>query len=129
MTGGAEDEENQKALRAEDFVCLDKKQSIAFFDLRQSKGKKLRLEVKVKNKIKEQVAMRVASLCFLHLQKGNTLEATLKFRDELVERYVGGEDVPEKSPAWEQCKAQMTHRNPVVGFQYDDKRSFQTTVG
>merc|ERR1719409_378976 len=118
MTGGAEDEENQKALRAEDFVCLDKKQSIAFFDLRQSKGKKLRLEVKVKNNIKEQVAMRVASLCFLHLQKGNTLEATANFRDELMERYVGGDDAPEKSPAWEQCKANMTHMSPLAHFQY-----------
>lgn len=124
------DKENK--LHAEDFVEIDKKGKCARFDFPDG-ATKVPFEVCMKRLgNKERVALRVAAMCFQKMKGGLSKKEVEKWRDELLDAYRGGEDVPEDSPAWDECRTQLSAPCPNTNFVVERKTGripFQTTMG
>eukprot|EP00929_Paragymnodinium_shiwhaense_P111280 TRINITY_DN7905_c0_g2_i1.p1 TRINITY_DN7905_c0_g2~~TRINITY_DN7905_c0_g2_i1.p1 ORF type:complete len:645 (-),score=189.17 TRINITY_DN7905_c0_g2_i1:74-2008(-) len=127
------DPENSNVmLNASEQVYIVKGQKKARFDWQAGGGKTTPFEVNIKGAITEQVAKSAATICFRQLRTGMSWEETLKYRNELVGNYKGGEDAPASSPAWSEVVATPTHRNPLVSFSTSVRGKtvqFQTTAG
>mmetsp|Transcript_70936 Transcript_70936/g.140774 ORF Transcript_70936/g.140774 Transcript_70936/m.140774 type:complete len:944 (-) Transcript_70936:28-2859(-) len=84
---------------------------------------------------RHRLAERVALLCFERLRDGDSMEEVLRFRDMLYgecEGIANDDDAPEDNEAWKSCRANLKHKNPLVGFAYQvesgPKIPFQTTI-
>merc|ERR1712187_366704 len=96
-------------------------------------GKKVHLEVPLQAVgNRKMVAARVAAACFLKIRDGMSKKDAEKLRKEILEGFCEGEDVPDDSEAWAECRLQLSGDNPLVGFQIEGKNGkkipFQTTV-
>lgn len=125
------DEDNKAALAPENFVELNTKKKCVEFYIPQD-DKKIHMEIPLKAVGNRQmVAARVAEMCFLKLRDGMTKKDVEKFRDTVLAGYQDGEDVADDSPAWLECRTQLSHSSPVVAFQMEGKDGkkfpFQTT--
>jgi len=123
----------QSRSRAEHFIALDKEHKCYSFEY-PMEGKKIKFQVALKALgNNSMVAKRVATMCFSKFSHGSSNADVCKFRDELLQSYRGDvQDVSPDSEAWQFCRTQLTHENPVVPFQFEDKAGkklpFQTTV-
>jgi len=118
-------------LEPENFIEYDGKRKCVTFEF-PKEDKKISFDVPagaVGNC--KMVAARVAAMCFSKFREGLGKEEVTRFRDEVLKGYCRGEDVPESSEAWGECKIQLSHSSPVVSFQANtrsgSKIPFQTT--
>jgi len=124
-------EKKTSRLVSDNFVEFDDKRKRCTFSL-PNEGDKVEIEVPYKlvgnNRM---VAYRAASLCFMAVRNGSTQKEAMSFRDELASGYVGGDDVPDSSEAWRECRCGLSGDSPVVCFQVEGKDGkrfpFQTT--
>jgi len=122
-----------KSLGPEHFIALDKENKCYSFEY-PMEGKKIKFQVALKALgNNSMVAKRVATMCFSKFSHGSSNADVCKFREELLQSYRGDvQDVSPDSEAWQFCRTQLTHENPVVPFQFEDKTGkklpFQTTV-
>lgn len=115
--------------RPEDLLSRNKTQVLGELE---HEGKQVKLLVTIKDFGSAKVAERVAMLMLQKLRSGTKEKDLVKFRDDLARDYQQGVDVKEDSEAWKVCKAQMSHSNPLVSFEFKRKDGskfpFQTTV-
>mmetsp|Transcript_97548 Transcript_97548/g.176230 ORF Transcript_97548/g.176230 Transcript_97548/m.176230 type:complete len:667 (+) Transcript_97548:47-2047(+) len=135
---GLADDETMRVLdmstrkpQPEDFLVFDKKTNSVTFQLPKD-GKQIDFSVSVKAAKSQKIAERVAAMCFVTMRDGGAAKAdAAKLRDEFLDGYLGGEDVPADSEAWHACRISLTHSSPLVSWQYEDKAGkklpFQTT--
>eukprot|EP00435_Cladocopium_sp_Y103_P030721 s419_g7.t1 len=123
------EESGNGGLRPEDMLSRNKTQVLGELE---HEGKQVRFSVSIKDFGSAKVAERVALLMLQKLRSGTKEKDLVKFRDELARDYQHGPDVKEDSEAWRLCKAQMSHSNPLVSFEFKRKDGskfpFQTTV-
>eukprot|EP00746_Dinoflagellata_sp_MGD_P149202 gnl/MRDRNA2_/MRDRNA2_81267_c0_seq1.p1 gnl/MRDRNA2_/MRDRNA2_81267_c0~~gnl/MRDRNA2_/MRDRNA2_81267_c0_seq1.p1 ORF type:complete len:636 (-),score=134.70 gnl/MRDRNA2_/MRDRNA2_81267_c0_seq1:164-2071(-) len=119
--------------KAMDFIALDPKRNVVTLHFIGEDSKTISTEVSVRAAgCNKQVARGVAKCMFDLMKKGMSKQEAEKFRDKMLKDYAGGEDVPENSQAWEICRVQTSHPNPLCSFQIEkngNKIAFQTTVG
>jgi len=116
----------------DNFVELNEKKKCVEFDIPVAE-KKINFEVPLKAVAgRKMVAARIAAMCFIKIREGMSKHDAEKFRDKLVGGYREGEDVPDNSEAWHECRITLMHPCPLVAFHVEDKRGnkvgFQTTV-
>merc|ERR1712054_531698 len=70
---------------------------------------------------RKMVAARVAAMCFIKIREGMPKQKAENFRDELVAGHFEDQDVKDTSEAWAECKTQLSHSCPLVGFQIEGK--------
>merc|ERR1712187_827005 len=97
-------------------------------------SKKISTEVSVKAACGSNgVAKRIAHLMAINLTEGMPKKDVEKMRDQMLGGYIGGEDVPDDSKAWEICRAGVNKIDSVCAFkmvQSDGKQfPFQVTAG
>lgn len=121
-------EEEIRKPEPEDFMKLDK--DFVTFELPRD-GEKIPFRVSVRAATSVLVAKRVALICFMKMRDGGSKAEAEALCDELLDGYVGGEDVPADSPAWHICRIRLGHSNPLVAWRYETKSggsfAFQTT--
>lgn len=114
----------------ENFVKYDKKTNSVTFEFPKD-GQKIPFSVPVKAAKSEMVARRIAFICFMEIRNNNATKADAeKMRDEFLDGYAGGEDVPAGSASWQECRIQLSHYAPLVGWVHETKSGevrFQTT--
>lgn len=124
--------EKKPVIEPENFVELNEGKRCVQFDIPVGNNK-IHFEVPLKAVGNQKmVAARVAAMCFYKIREGMSKQDAAKFCEEILAGYRAGEDVPENSPAWGECKIQLSHVSPVCAFQIEAKGGksfpFQTTV-
>jgi len=121
--------EKEGRLSPEAFIDVDAKRKCVVFEFPNG-TKKVPFEVSFKT-IREKVAVRLATMCFLKMRGGESKQEVTKFRDETLSLFHGGDDVPDKSEAWELCKTPLAMKCPAINFSFEGKNGkkipFQTT--
>lgn len=122
--------EKEGRIAAETFIDVDAKRKCIFFEF-PSGAKKAPFEVSFKS-IKERVAVRLATMCFQKMRAGESRQDVMRFRDETLSKFCGGDDVRDDSEAWEFCRAPIAQNCPAIGFRVPLKNgkdlAFQTTT-
>jgi len=126
------DPDAEGRLTAANFIAVDEKRKVVTLEYPGPDSKKISTQVTLQaTGGNVNVARRVAAMMFSKMRDGASIAEVEKFRDEMLKDYVGGEDVPDDSEAWNVCRMQVNMGAPACGFNVEQKGGkrvpFQTT--
>lgn len=126
------DPDAEGRLTAANFIAVDEKRKVVTLECPGPDSKKVSTQVTLAATGNVNVARRVAAMMFHKIQDGASTADVENFRDEMLNDYNGGEDVPDDSEAWTVCRVHgLTTVQPACAFHVEQKGgtriAFQTT--